>query len=59
MTSFLNEELNAALDGLLRARGRLTSLEFIAYVAIVLERYTKESARISFGEALRASREQS
>jgi hypothetical protein len=54
--SALNRELNIALGHLLEARERLTALEFIAFVAVMLERYVKESARLDFGDALRARR---
>jgi hypothetical protein len=57
MPSELNRELVATFAQLDGARERLSDLGFIAYIAIVLERVVKESERLAFGEAIRASRE--
>jgi hypothetical protein len=56
MAPGLQRELFAAFDAVGAARETLSDLEFVAFVAIVLERYTKESARLGFGEAIRAAR---
>jgi hypothetical protein len=56
MPSDLNRELLATFAQLDGVRERLSDLAYIAYVAIVLERVTKETGRLSFGEALRAKR---
>jgi hypothetical protein len=56
MPSDLNRELLTTFSQLDGARDRLSDLTYIAYVAIVLERITKETGRLTFGEALRALR---
>jgi hypothetical protein len=53
MPSELNAELLATFANLDGARNRLSDLQYVAYVAIVLERVVKESERLAFGEALR------
>ena len=49
----LNTELLATYANLDGARNRLSDFQYVAYVAIVLERVVKESERLAFGEALR------
>jgi hypothetical protein len=49
----LNAELLATYANLDGARNRLSDFQYVAYVAIVLERVVKESERLAFGEALR------
>lgn len=58
MRTALQRELTGTFGALGGARERLDDLSYIAYVAIVLERVIGESARLSFGEALRALRNQ-
>lgn len=56
MPTDLQRELVTVFADFDAARDRLTELTYVAYVAIVLERVLKETSRIEFGEAIRASR---
>ncbi len=57
MPSELAAELLATFANMDGARNRLSDFQYVAYVAIVLERIVKESQRLAFGEALRATRD--
>lgn len=56
MPTDLQRELVSTFENLDGARERLSGLGYVAYIAIVLERVLKETARIEFGEAIRAAR---
>jgi hypothetical protein len=57
MLSELNAELLATYALVDRARDRLSEFQYVAFIAIVLERVAKESERLAFGEAIRATRD--
>ena len=56
MPTALQRELVDTFAVLHAARERLADLEYIAYVAIILQRVINESGRLGFGEAIRATR---
>ena len=56
MPTALQRELVDTFAVLLAARERLTEFEYVAYVAIVVERVLNESGRLGFGEAIHAVR---
>ena len=56
MPTDLQRELVSTFENLDGARERLSGLAYVAFIAIVLERVLKETARLGFGEAIRASR---